>query len=173
MSSPSSSPAPRSSRASTGARTTPRKKAAIGAVVGAVIGGVLGAVLVKKARHVNPKKLIPAKLPALGRRALDVVKNVADDAKTIAQVAAAKAADQAVAEAKGAAQRFVVEVASRTTGSTARTQAQSGNAARQGPVTAAKKPSTNRRAHTRKQPARNPRGNAAKARPSKSAKSKA
>lgn len=102
-----------SSRATNGtARSTSRKipPAAVGAVLGAAVGGVVGAMLVKRAR--SPKRLLPAKMPALGRKALEAVKDVANDAMVVAKITAARAADQAIAEMKTAARDFVVDVAS-------------------------------------------------------------
>jgi hypothetical protein len=80
-------------------------------VVGAVVGGVLGAVLAKKARHTNPKRLVPAKVPQVGKRALSVVKSVASDAMVVAKAAGRKAADEALEQVKTAAQQFVIDVA--------------------------------------------------------------
>lgn len=86
-------------------------RGAVGALVGAAVGGVLGNVIARKVRAAHLKKLVPTHMPAIGKRAMTVVKSVADDAMFMAKTTAAKAAGQAISEAKAAAQHFVVDVA--------------------------------------------------------------
>jgi hypothetical protein len=90
-----------------------RKRAnVIGAVAGAVIGGVLGAVAVHKVRqNGGAKRLVPAKVPVLAKRAASVVKGIAHDAKAVARATAVIAADTAFQQVKNAAEQFVVDVA--------------------------------------------------------------
>jgi len=90
-----------------------RKRAnVIGAVAGAVIGGVLGAVAVHKVRqNGGAKRLVPAKVPVLAKRAAGVVKGIAHDAKVVAKATAVIAADTALQQVKNAAEQFVVDVA--------------------------------------------------------------
>src|SRR5687768_1632925 len=91
-----------------------RKRAnVIGAVAGAVIGGVLGAVAVHKVRQSGgAKRLVPAKVPVLAKRAASVVKGIAHDAKVAAKATAVIAADTAFQQVKNAAEQFVADVAS-------------------------------------------------------------
>ena len=85
----------------------------IGAVAGAVIGGVLGAVAVHKVRQSGgAKRLVPAKVPVLAKRAASAVKGFAHDAKVAAKATAVIAADTAFQQVKNAAEQFVVDVAS-------------------------------------------------------------
>lgn len=83
----------------------------VGALVGAAVGGVLGTVVARKVRAANMRKLVPNRMPALGKRAFAVAKNVASDAMFVAKATAARAASQAISDAKSAAQHFVVDTA--------------------------------------------------------------
>ncbi len=109
MSTPSSSPQGSNSASALKRRRTQN---VIGAVAGAVIGGVLGALAVKKVRDGSAKRLIPAKAPALAKRAAGAVKNFAHDAKVVAKATAAVAADAALHQVSNAATQFMVDVAS-------------------------------------------------------------
>lgn len=83
----------------------------IGALVGAAVGGVLGTVVARRVRAANMRKLVPNRMPALGKRAFAVAKNVASDAMLVAKATATRAASQAISDAKSAAQHFVVDTA--------------------------------------------------------------
>lgn len=113
MSANNSSPVPSGNSRPAAKSPAARKRTpgVIGAVVGAVVGGVLGAVLVKKARNGGAKRLVPAKVPVVGKRVLSAVKSVARDAKVVAKATAGLAADAALSQVKSAAQQFMVEAA--------------------------------------------------------------
>jgi hypothetical protein len=103
-----------SSSTSSSAGGVPRSSTpkVIGAVAGAVIGGVLGALVVKKARaHGGARRVVPARVSPLAKRAAGAMKSLADDAKTVAKATAAIAADAALEQVKHAAQQFVADVA--------------------------------------------------------------
>lgn len=97
---------------SAGASPRSRTPKVIGVVAGAVLGGVLGAIVAKKVRQGDAKRLVPAKVPALAKRAAGTVRSLAHDAKTVAKATAVLAADSALEQVKNAAQQFVVDVAS-------------------------------------------------------------
>ena len=109
MSNPSSRP---QASKSGDAAARKRTQSVIGAVAGAVIGGVLGVIAVKKVRDGTVKRMVPAKVPVLAKRAAGVAKTIAHDAKIVAKATALNAADAAMQQVTTAATQFVVDVAS-------------------------------------------------------------